>query len=395
MDNMSQRIGKFLRTTGPWHCHPQEAGAVGSHADRPIVVGSPIPAARTRGAYLSYVHSLRGCAIVAVVAVHVVDAAGWDRASAGPLQNMISALLGNATVLFIFVAGFLFQHLSHRFCYESYLVKRLGTVVLPYLVMSTPTLMQQYLKHTGVFTGTTSTPPLLVAAHAYLTGAQMPIPFWYVPVIILFFVAAPLFVTIDQYASAYWLLVPAFGVGALIHRSAGATVVWQSAIYFLSVYLLGMAASHYRETWLGLIGRYRWGILALAIALFSMNILLLRHRGPIFSKMPFSTEAGVVDLDLFAKSVLALFLLEWFRRHDERLRRWFTSLADASFGIFFVHGYFTQSLSHTRWWQHLSDSPVGVAHVVLSVGAVVLFSLFCTRVAQRVLGRLSRFAIGC
>ena len=73
--------------------------------------------------FLSYVHSMRGLAILAVVAVHVADALNFGHSTAFS-ERAIYALFGNASVLFVFVSGFLFQHLSGKFRFTTYLTKR-------------------------------------------------------------------------------------------------------------------------------------------------------------------------------------------------------------------------------------------------------------------------------
>ena len=89
--------------------------------------------------FVAHVHNFRGLAISLIVAVHCLSIFDWS-ASPG-LERWLKILLLNATVFFLFIAGYLFQHLSARFHYPSYLQTKFRNVVLPYLVVSIPALI--------------------------------------------------------------------------------------------------------------------------------------------------------------------------------------------------------------------------------------------------------------
>src|SRR5687767_9365862 len=75
--------------------------------------------------FLPYIHNLRGLAILFVVGVH---AGGYvtDWQSHPEVNRFLHAIFdpseGNGTVLFLFIGGFLFQHLTHnQFDFKKYL----------------------------------------------------------------------------------------------------------------------------------------------------------------------------------------------------------------------------------------------------------------------------------
>jgi len=345
-------------------------------------------------AFLSYVHSMRGLAILAVVAVHVADALNFGHSTAFS-ERAIYALFGNASVLFVFVSGFLFQHLSGRFRYSTYVTKRLLTIVLPYLVISLPVLLHQYWRHDDVFRGTEHLNPWLVAARALLTGSHMRIPFWYVPMIVPLYVAAPLLLKIDRRRTWYGVIVPLLVMAMLLHRSRGHRLVWQSTLYFLPAYLTGMWASAYRERILSFIGRYRWVVGGGAFTLWLYQLTTHRYGGPIFSLAPFSTEAGIVDLDLLTKLIASLLALELLRRYDMVVRQWFQRLAETSFGIFFVHGPVLAVLQGLMRRRVPGPAHYGVGLWLLGTVGVISISMGSIRLVQRLLGERSRYVIGC
>ena len=96
--------------------------------------------------YLPYVHSFRAVAIVAVVGAHLdlVWSATWG-------SRVAQSIIDNGTVLFVFIAGLLFQHRSTGFKYLRYLRTKLFNVIVPYFVSSLPALGFQYVRHLGIY----------------------------------------------------------------------------------------------------------------------------------------------------------------------------------------------------------------------------------------------------
>lgn len=335
---------------------------------------------------------MRGLAIVLVVACHVTDGAGWGHATG--VRRMAWALLGNATVPFVFVSGYLFHHLSARFRYLAYLRKRFEGVVIPYLVVTTPTLVHQYLNHSDVFADRTR-PAWLEALGAYSTAAHMPVPFWYIPTIALFYLASPALAALGRSRALPFATLVTLLCAVALHRSREHRCVWQSALYFLPVYLLGIWVSRDRTTWLAALARHRFWLLVLGCALFTLQLPIAHALGPVYSSAPFSTEAGSIDLDLPAKALLTLALLSWLCNESPLSHRLLPPVASASFGIFFVHEYVIQrSLGVERWFTAHHPLLSALAMPFATVGIVAL-SFLLVRVVQQALGRYSRFIIGC
>jgi fucose 4-O-acetylase-like acetyltransferase len=382
-------------TAGGAPALPAETAVRRTKEEQPADAAEAEPArGKEKGAeFLSYVHSLRGLSIVAVVASHVAELIGWDRGP-NPLERTLRALFSNGTVPFVFVSGFLFQHLMRKFRYGSYLRRRLATVILPYLLVSVPTLVLQYVRGNGLYAGAGHASAIGIALRAYLVGAQMPIPLWYVPMIALFFLAAPALRAVERHGWLVWTIFPSLIVAMFLHRSREHRLVFQSALYFLPVYLAGMWASSRREAMLAFLDRHSRSLLALTAAALVIE-LVLHRSGPIYSRHPFSTEAGVVDLDLPLKLLLSFLVLALLRRYDASVSWAFDGLASASFGLFFVHGYVL--LAGAAFLRRWSAGPVhlGVGGFVVSTAGVVLVSLAGVRAVQRCFGRASRFVIGC
>jgi surface polysaccharide O-acyltransferase-like enzyme len=333
---------------------------------------------------------------VAVVATHVSDLFLLSDASPAG-ERAAFALVRNGSVPFVLVAGFLFQHLSEDFSYQRYLRTKCLHVLLPYLIMSLPALIHQYLRQSEAMAGTQAAgwvATLMSGLVACLTGAQMAVPFWFIPMMGVFYLAAPLVLLIDRRPRLYWIILPSILLATLIHRSLGHRLLWQSAVYFLPVYLMGCWASHFRVPLLVYLQRRRWPAAGVFVTLTIVEVAVLRQYGPIFSATPFSLERGVFDLDLVAKLVGSLLVLELLHAYHAKVPGWFGALAGASFGIFFIHQYLIDLLSGIALRLHIDIAHVAVPAFIVLTPLVTAGSYLLVRLGRRVFGRRSRMIIG-
>jgi len=345
---------------------------------------------------LGYVHSFRAVAIVAVILTHVDDFIEW-----GPghpwMQRLVYSVAQNGTVLFLFIAGFLFQHLSSKFRYSKYLETKLRNVIAPYLFMSSFALVRQYAHLSGIFAGLERRDVAGSAvriARALLTAEGLPVPFWFIPVIVVFYVGAPLLLAIDRRPKAYALLPAVIVFGMLVHRPFVMTHVFHAAMYCAPAYLAGMCFSHYRETAMAFFDRYRLPLAGLAIGLVVVEVFVLDRGGAIFSHAPFSTEAGVVDVNLLAKLIVSCLLLPLLRRADGAVGARLDHLAEVSFGVFFVHWYVLQVIERVAEATHVTLGGT-FAVIVGMVVATTIGSLVVLAIVRRAAGRRSRYFVGC
>lgn len=346
--------------------------------------------------FLAHVHSFRAVAIVAVVATHTLYDLQWmekDRLWA----KLCVSIFQNGTVPFVFVAGFLFRHRLPRFTYKGYLLTKLKYVIVPYIVISLPYVVLQKARAFGIFASwypRTFDSDVLHVAFAYLTGRQMPIPLWFIPMIAVFYVFAPMFVFIDRRPKWYALVAPLLILASFSHRPQNQTVLAQSLVYFLPVYLSGMAAAHYRETLLDWVGRFRWPLVLVCVACVAFEVAFRERTGAIESANMFSTERGVFDVNIYLKLIGSLVLLDALRGVGPRLTRVLAPAAEMSFGIFFVHYYFIYFAPELRF--ALGGAPWlgSVLSLFLYTTGVVVLSMLIVWLLQRLLGRRSRFLVG-
>src|ERR1035438_2298703 len=296
--------------------------------------------------FLRYIHSFRALAIVLVVATHCITLFKWDY-TGWPYQ-LLMCLAPNCTLFFVFISGFLFQHLSHKFQYRRYLKSRWDNVLLPYVMVSLPMIAAQAVTRSGVFDPSYihhwPTVPQNIA-WSLLTGHHILIPFWFIPMIAIFSVLAPVFLWIDRDGRSYYLLPLLLAVTLFVHRPSDPDHIWQSSAYFLPAYIFGMWFSRHRERLLA--WHDRWlPVLLTAVAGLVWLEVGLKQAGYIKSAAMFSTENGILDCDALLKLLLCGVMLVVLRRLGEGVHRVFKPVADASFGIYFLHMYFFKGIAH-------------------------------------------------
>lgn len=344
--------------------------------------------------FLRYVHNFRAVAIVVIVAGHAIVTLGWPVVS--PTRDFLLDLLDNGTVLFVFVAGFLFHHLSARYRYRDYLTKKLTNVIVPYLLIMLPAVA-----YTVLFTDVGATTPQLAGLHPLAQAGWMFLhgsgtfnyPLWFIPMISLFYLAAPVFIRFVSHPRLYLVLVVLVPLSMLAHRTPESDTL-TIALYFLPAYVAGMWASQYRARIEPLLDRYLLPLAAAYLAAVLVAFLFDDWHGNYYGATPFSQEHGPVDW-LFAQKLLLCFaLLAVLRRLDTALGERLRFLGDVSFTIFFAHGYalFAVQVVYARFPG--GDVPGNLVVWLLLSASTIAATMVGAAVVRRLAGRRSRYLIG-
>ncbi|MFV8824154.1 acyltransferase family protein [Thauera sp. WH-2] len=299
----------------------------------------------TSRTYLPHVHNFRGFAITLIIATHCLSIFDWS--STPTLELLLKRLVANGTILFLFIAGFLFQHLSDKYEVRDYLWKKTRFVVLPYLFVSVPALLlfTVVMQRTEVPPGFYDLPTWRQVTSFLLTGSHLA-PFWFIPV----------FVSRGSYNPA------------------------KSFVHFLPVWMLGMACSRHRETATRWLSVGFWWLLVAFIFFFALEF--------VYSVGTHSWYSSI------GKIILTLFLFEAFRRWGDGSARWFALAGTLSFGLFFVHSYVI-SAGKLVVERFVGAQPAGNLLLYLaSVVVAVFLSIAAVQGARRLLGRYSRNLIG-
>jgi surface polysaccharide O-acyltransferase-like enzyme len=335
--------------------------------------------------FLNYIHNFRGFAILVIVAAHIISSLEWNNER---VERIVQILVGNGTVYFVFIAGFLFQFLSHKYEFGNYLSKKVRFVLLPYFFVSIPAIAlciadkiytppDWYLERFADWT---------IAKQIemyFVTGAHLP-PLWFIPMIVLFYLVSPALIWVDRTPKAYWILPTLLIVTAFVPRPVDNGAI-QSFVHFLSVYLFGMFCSRYRDRLFPIVERQCMGLIAGFLALTALEFWI--YPSPI-------------AINSLSKLVVCLLIIYALWRSETHIPKSFHTtmgfLAQLSFGIFFLHDYFiiayfgiASKFNFPPFWTDanpLTFLLVFSLGVGASVGSIVLL--------KKILGKYSRFVVG-
>jgi peptidoglycan/LPS O-acetylase OafA/YrhL len=345
--------------------------------------------------FLPYIQNLRGAAILFVVGVHARGNAGeWEDSMHAHtfFQTLFDSREGNGTVMFIFIAGFLFQHLyAENFNFRKYLNQKIRFVVIPYILISIPLIA--FRLNSGIesewYPDSMAAKFLLLL----LTGAHLA-PFWFISTIVLFYISAPLFYRVDRpgfyrYGLPILLLICFF-----TYRPYDNANPFFAYIHYLPVYILGMFVARYKDQILSssrlllipLIGIYGVIITLEMTALFP-------HREMItFEQVIMS---GVFEFNFYMLKALLLCFIALMFFHEFVGRRILVLevLGEYSFGIYFLHFIFIIVSKHilARVHPEFSFSFFSFLAFMTCILAISTLTVF---VIKRLSGSYSRIVIG-
>ena len=273
--------------------------------------------------FLGYIHSFRALAIFFIVAGHAIDAMLWS--DNYPMSRALRIIFSNGSVMFVFIAGYLFQHLSKNHNNKKYYKNKLSNVITPYLLISLPAIAAFvfFTTREGMWNGFYDNPVWAQIGLFYLTGKHLA-PLWFIPMICFFYIVAPLLIRLDKRSYFYYLLPVFIVISCFFERG----MPYISFVHFFSAYVLGMYCSHYKET--------------LNAKLSSNTALIVLFIGIVFFALAefFFMKGTLTWVNYLQKISASLFYLGLFIRIGESLKSTLIStVATCSFGIFFVHSY--------------------------------------------------------
>jgi len=350
--------------------------------------------------FLNYIHRFRGIAILFIVTGHCTRFFDWGNSP--QMERICKVAFLNGTVLFVFIAGFLFQHLSHKYTYKQYLITKLKHIILPYIFISIPIIIYLvFIEKLGhwAYPDLNEKSYLFQITWFYITGKHLA-PLWFIPMISIFYLLYPLFIAIDNNVKAYFYIIPIFiAVSALIHRPPAEINVFHTSVYFFSVYLLGMFCSRFRSYFLTVIDKLMLLLLFLFATLFVAEILFHESVGIIYVKRMFFHDKEFLDINLFQKLILCGLLVNVLYKYEKFFNRFLsdkilTNLAGLSFGIYFLHYYFLELHFKTKRIFHYEFSG-NIIMLLVSTSVVCMICIIILKTVKRFAGHRSRYVIGC
>lgn len=292
---------------------------------------------------LNYINVFRGLAILLIVAGHTMQFG-----EIGSLTQRLSVeIFAGGTALFIFISGFLFQHLSGKYEFKNYISKKWTNVILPYLWTAIPGIFFCFaypIKYGNALDGLN---PLLQVPMMLSVGRIHNTPAWFIPMIILFFLSSWFLLKLEKKGWLYKVLPLMFLVTIFLSRTdvdynstlgltylekylAYSKYVFMGYVHFFSMYVFGMYCSANKD----IIDKFwdlRWLFIIVMIIIAGLNV---------YSSINYSWTNGTLS-----KMFLTVIALAYLKRYDEwlisreRLNKVLDVIAKYSFGIFFIHWY--------------------------------------------------------
>lgn len=291
---------------------------------------------------LEYIHSFRGIAIAFIVFGHALYFQ-FDWSNNQSLFYLLQDILSNGTVLFVFISGYLFQHLYGRQSHSQYYTSKLKNLLVPYIVLSAPAIAFTVLiaptySELEVFQSGNIMEQVLT--HYALGGAHVNYALWFMPMILVIVAVAPLLAWLLQKPSYYLVLLPLFALAWLIHRSPVPIIdVMRQVLYFIPVFITGMLISQFKaqiEPWFE---KYWWALLSIVFVLMLSQFFFSQYHGSLVTKLAYSNEKGWFDFQLLQKLCMCFLIIGLLRRFPILNARLLDKLAQYSFTIFFCHIY--------------------------------------------------------
>lgn len=321
-----------------------------------------------------YIHNLRGFAIFLVVLAHAVFV----------LPNLDSLsylryILINSTLLFMVIGGFLFSEIATRYTYRKYLLSKIKNVVLPYILISLPAVLLYILKikttHLWMDMDVFYQHNVLFQyLYLMITGAHLG-PLWFIPMIIVFYLLFPAFKWVNQQSSFYVLLFLSLLVAIYIGRPMLNSNAFLSFLYFLPAYLFGIWLHKNQHT----VIKMKSITELIVIGIITLCLLLYYLFG-------YSSH-----YDLILKLVLSFSLFCLFAKYFDNNNQLLNKLAQFSFFLFFIHGYF---VGFIRQIINLSIIDNNAFIIITSLSFVLFCSILSCYLISRFVPSSKRFLFG-
>lgn len=335
--------------------------------------------------FLNYMNAFRALAIFFIVFLHTMHVFSWDNNQTQ--DKILRILFANGTIFFVFISGYLFQHLSAKFSTNKYYVSKFKNVILPYIVISLPVVLYfVFISPKHIEPEFIAMPEWLQIIHYYWFGLHI-YPMWFIPTIALFFLAGPIFYQIDKHAEAYWIIPSLIIISLITPRSLFPT---DNFLHFLSIYVLGMFCSRYKE------------VINQTIVKNNVIFVLFMSFVSLFLIEYFAFISALKAVGYLQKLALIFFtlsLLVKFQKHTHHA--WIATTANASFGIYFVHAYVLAvcKLASNFFNQYflnnsLQNIPGNIIIQLIASGIVLIMSIWLVNFIKNVLGDKTYLLIG-
>jgi probable poly-beta-1,6-N-acetyl-D-glucosamine export protein len=335
------------------------------------------------------IHIFRAIAIIMVVCAHTIPHLDWDGHET--LEKILDSIVNEASILFFFIAGYLFQYLSDRFNYADYMLNKFKTVILPYFILSVPALylsVVYQIQQGEVWSWFYDLPAWQQTLLFLATGKHLA-PLWFVPTITMYYIVSPLLIWMDRRAPYLYWSIPVLTLISVILGRDGYLGPINKAYYLFPAYVFGMFCSHYQTQVIATVRRI-W------------PVLLVITIGCIWLSASGVMRDYHLDIHILMKIAAAPLLIHVLALAAPSIGSRLDYIAHVSFGIFFIHAYWIGVFRvayafMTTGRVSLTSAPTipgNLLTFIVYAGLVVLLSVVCIWVGQRIFGKHSRMFLG-
>ena len=326
---------------------------------------------------LNYINVFRGLAILLILAGHTMQ-----MGEVGSLTRAISReIWAGGTVLFVFIAGFLFEYLSHKFEYKDYLSKKWTNVIKPYIWTAIPGVILCFTLPTVYGNPFAEYSPLAQIGVFLTTGRVHNVPAWFIPMIVIFFFLSATLLKAEKRGILYKLLPIALLITVIYPRqdiepymvadfdfwgkwAAYLKYVLHGFVHFFSSYVGGM----YLAANIDKIDKmYAWRHLLLGAT-------LLTAVADVYLLQTYGVSNGSVSKIFF--TVWSLVMLkhynEFFDKHP-KINSFMDVCAKYSFGLFFIHWYYVFAFRYFTGYSAVAEGSFEVALTIAVVRYLFVF----------------------
>ena len=323
---------------------------------------------------LNYINVFRGLAILLIIMGHTMQFG--DSKSFASIINC--EMICGGTALFIFISGFLFQHLSNKYEFKNYMSKKWTNVILPYLIISIPGIILCLLcpvSYKNSFAGL----DFWIQIPLHLTiGRVHNVPTWFIPMIVIFFLSSMLFLKLEKKGILYKLLPILFLITIFLPRGVAeyeSTIgleyldkyilyvkyIITNFFHFISLYVFGMYCSSKKE----IIDKFYCKRGILWFLMLSLSAL------DIYTQYKYQYSNYTIS-----KVFLTMLILAYLKHYDEfilshkKTNATFDFIAKYSFGLFFVHWYWF--FAYNQLFNLPSVIPLINENYIITIGAVLI-----------------------
>lgn len=337
-----------------------------------------------------------------IVAIHSYSAA--DLVLDSYTSRFLFNLVSGATLNFIFISGFLFYLVFYeKFEFFKFVKGRIDRYLKPYLFLSILPIaislltMPMYWDNSIIidFNKDTIGTWHFISTLKYLVSGAHITAYWYIPFIMLMVLLSPLFVAFVKLNITKQLII--FGifltVSMLIHRPFERVELFQavhSVFYFTSIYLMGIICAIHRTKIYEVLHKkelYLLGIVLL-IVVWQTN---QGHLG--LYKTEFLVYNGI-DLVVIKMLFFCLFFMIWLHRFEHVKSYVISTIAAASFTIYFLHVYFLKGINIVKDYFNLSFENYAFIAYILLVMTIIFLSTITARLLYRLIPNYTRILIG-